>query len=121
MVALGIRVRVRGVGDLKRKAGQGQTGISGAGPDPQNAVIVPWPVGGRPEVRGSPGFLGPRLAQGPKSYVMALPRAVIDRLLETDVLATSEKIERAERGCRIWQVEYECLDHAPRAGHTQPI
>ena len=30
MVALGIRVRVRGVGDLERKAGQRQTGIPGA-------------------------------------------------------------------------------------------
>src|SRR6185503_19518421 len=59
--------------------------------------------------------------QGPESDVMALPRAVIDRLLEADVLAASEKIQRAERGRRIRRVEHECPDQAPRAGEPQRV
>ena len=40
MVALRIRVRVRGVGDLKCKASKGQAGVPGAGSYPQSAFIV---------------------------------------------------------------------------------
>src|SRR5579872_6391219 len=52
---------------------------------------------------------------------MALPRAVIDRLLKADVLATPEKIEGAEWGAGVWSVEHDGSDHAPRAGQTKPI
>src|SRR5713226_9636993 len=62
-----------------------------------------------------------RQAQSPEANVMAFSRAAIDRLLETDVLAASEKIERAEWRCGIGGVEYECSNHAPRTSHPEPI
>src|SRR5260370_38452361 len=52
---------------------------------------------------------------------MALPRTVINCLLETNVLATSEEIEGTKRGGRIGRVEYEGASHAPRACHAQSI
>src|SRR4051812_36726328 len=119
-VALDIRVRVGGMGDLKREMGQGQTRISRARPNPENAFAVGWTIGIQPEARGSPGpgVLGTREAQGPEPYVMALPGTVADRLLKPDVLATSEQIERAERGRWIGRVEHEGSDHAPGTGQA---
>jgi hypothetical protein len=52
---------------------------------------------------------------------MALARAVVDRLLETNVLASSEQVERAKWGRRIGRVEDERSHHAPRARYAQPI
>ena len=45
MVALGICVRIRGVGDLKCQSSERQAGVSCAGPDPKNALNLRWPVG----------------------------------------------------------------------------
>ena len=39
--------------------------------------------------------------------MVALSRAVIDRLLKTDVLPPSKKIKRVERGGRIGKIENE--------------
>src|ERR1700716_1633895 len=115
IVALGIRVRIGGVSDLECELGQRQAGIFGAGADPENAGTVGWAVGVQPEVGRPQCVLGTREAQCPKSYVVALAWAVINCLLETDVLAASEKIEGAERGGRIGGIEYERPDHGPRA------
>ena len=52
---------------------------------------------------------------------MALPWAVINRLLESDVLAACEKVEGAKRGGAIGGIEDECAGHAPRACQTQPV
>jgi hypothetical protein len=101
--------------------GQGEAGIFGARSDPENVFIVRWPVGVQPEAGHSYCCFDTRGALGPKSNMMALARAVINCLLETDVLATSEQIKGAKRGGRIGRVEYECSDHAPRACQTQPI
>ena len=121
IVALSVCVRICGMGNLKCQSSERQAGVSCAGPDPKNALNLRWPVGVQPETRGSPCILGTRQAQRPKSYVMALPRTVIDSLLKTDVLAAPEEIERAERGGGIWRVEYEGSNHAPRACQTQSI
>ena len=59
--------------------------------------------------------------QSPKANVVALSRAVIDCLLEADVLAAAVKIEGAERGGGIGRIQQERPDHAPRAGHVQPV
>ena len=59
--------------------------------------------------------------QRPKSDVMALAWAVIDRLLEADVLAQSEQIERAEGRGRMGRIADERRDHAPRACQPQPV
>src|SRR5882672_6532161 len=101
------------MGDLECELGQGETGVLGAGPHPENARIFRWAVGVQPEAGGSQRILGTREAQSPESYVMALAWAVTNRLLETDVLAASVKKEGAEGGGRIGRVEDECADHAP--------
>jgi hypothetical protein len=44
-------------------------------------------------------------AQRPETDVMAFARAVVDRLLETDVLPSSKEIEGAERSGGIRRVE----------------
>src|SRR5258708_4480463 len=121
IVALGIRIRSGGVGDLKCEPREGQAGISCAGTDPKNALIVRRPVGVLPEPSGSPCVPSAGHAQSPKPDVMALPRAIIDCLLEADVLAAPEKVEGAERGGRVWRVEYKGSDHAPRACQPQSI
>ena len=55
-----------------------------------------WPsvVGGRCSARArcSDGGFGAREAERPKADVMALARAVVDRLLEADVLAAAVKV-----------------------------
>jgi hypothetical protein len=66
--------------------------------------VVRWTVGVKPESRRSPCRVGEPGIQSPESNVMALPWAVINCLLETDVLATPEKIKGAERGGRICRI-----------------
>src|SRR4029078_11536062 len=92
-------------------------------PDPEHAFIIRWTVGVQPEACGSPGpgLLGPREAQGPEPDVVALARAVVDRLLEPNVLGAAEQIECAERGGRIGRVEREGPDHTPGAGAAAPV
>ena len=87
-------------------------GIPGAGADPETAGCV---VGVQPEARRPNRGLGARESQGSKAHVMALARAVVDRLLETDILASSEQVECAERGRRVGRVEDESPNHAPGA------
>src|SRR4051794_24110650 len=73
-VALDIRIRIRGMGDLERETCQGQARVSRASPNPENVFIVRWTVRVQPEACSSPcpGFLGPHEAQGPEPDVMAL-------------------------------------------------
>src|SRR5215207_8516830 len=79
IVALDIRIRIRGVGDLKGEVGEGQTRIPRASPDPENAFVVRWTVGIQPEAcrSASPSVLGTHEAQGPEPDVMALARTVV--------------------------------------------
>src|SRR5262245_64045597 len=86
--------------NLERKPGQGQTGIARAGSDPENAGVVSRAVGVEPETGRSHRVLGACEAHRPKPDMMALARAVIDCLLEADVLAAPEKIKSTERGGR---------------------
>ena len=82
--------------NLKCQLCEGKAGIFRAGTDPENALAIWRPVGVEPEAGCVYRFPCALEGQCPKSNVMALARAVIDRLLEADVLATSKKIERAE-------------------------
>src|SRR5262245_59635125 len=107
--------------DLERELGQRETGILGSSSDPANVGIVRWPIGIKPEFGRSPCGLDQRCIQSPKENVMTLPWAVINCLLEADVLTTTEKIKRAERGGGIGGVEYECPSHMPRAFQSQPV
>jgi len=77
------------VGDLECELRKGETGIPGARSDPKNACIGRWTVGVQPEAGCAQRGLGTREAQSPKSNVVTLARAVIDCLLETDVLAAN--------------------------------
>ena len=60
-------------------------------------------------------------AQCPEANMVALARTVVDGLLETYVLSSSEEIERAERGRRIRSVEQKRSYHSPRACNPQTI
>src|SRR3954451_21367832 len=86
VVALDIRVRIRGVDDLEREVGQGQARVPRARPDPKNPFVVRRTVGVQPEACGSPcpSILGPHEAHGPEPDVMPLPRTVADCLLKPD-------------------------------------
>src|SRR3974390_797255 len=53
--------------------------------------------------------------------MMAFPRAVINCLLKSDVLAAAKKVERAKRGRGVSTVKYERADHGPRTCQTKPI
>src|SRR5262245_30883885 len=120
-ISLGVRIRIGRMSDLERKLSQGEASIFGPSSDPVNLGIVLWPIGVEPEFRRSPCGIGERGIQSPESNVMALPWTVINCLLETDVLAASEKIKGAERSGRIRRIQYECPDHPPRAHQSQPI
>src|SRR5207344_2347509 len=109
------------MGDLECELGHRETGILGPGSDPVNMRIVRRSIGVQPKFGRSPCGLDERRVQGPESNVMALPWAVINCLLEADILAASEKVKRAERGGRVGRVKYECPDHAPRACQPQPV
>jgi hypothetical protein len=60
-------------------------------------------------------------AEGPKTDVMALTRAVIDGLLETYVLPSPKEIESAERCGGIGGVQQKRSYHSPRACHPQTV
>jgi hypothetical protein len=120
-IPFGIRIRIGRVSDLKRELGQRETGVLGPSSDPANVGIMRWPIGVKPEFGRTPCGLDERCIQSPKSNVMARPWAIINCLLEADVLAPAEKIKRTERGGRIRRVEYECSDHMPRASQSQSV
>ena len=81
--------------DLKREPRQRDAGILGARANPVDACCVVRTVGIQPETRFPHIGFGISEAQGPEANVMALARAVVDRLLKTDVLTATEKIEGA--------------------------
>src|SRR5258708_33116251 len=101
------------MGDLKREPGQRQTGIFGAGSDPQDVGIARRTIGVEPKTGCSQCGLGARRAQSPEPNVMAFARAIVDGLLKPNVLSAAEKIEGAERGGWIRRDQYESADHAP--------
>jgi len=101
VVPLDVRIGISGVRDLEREPCQREPGIPGAGADPESAGCVGRPVGVQPEARRSNRGLGARESQGPKAHVMALARAVVDRLLETDTrVSFSEFCFALERAAR---------------------
>src|SRR5262245_26285683 len=89
VVPLDVRIGIGGVRDLEREPCQRETGIPRAGADPESTDCVGRPVGVEPEARRPNRGLGAREFQGPKAHVMALARAVLDRLLETNILPSS--------------------------------
>ena len=109
------------MGNLKCEFRQRKAGIFRAGTDPENTFTIRRPIGVEPETGRAECFLCARDAQCLESNVMTFARAVIDGLLEADVLAASKKIEGAERSSRIRIVEYECSDHAPGASQIQSV
>jgi hypothetical protein len=115
VIPLDARIGICGVRDLEREPCQREPGIRGAGADPESAGCVGRPVGVQPEARRPNRGLGARESQGSKTHVMALARAVVDRLQETDILVSSEQVGCAERCRRVGRVEDECPNHAPGA------
>jgi hypothetical protein len=70
-------------------------------------------VGVQPELRRRQFVFALLQIGRPEAHMMALARAVVDRLLEADVLAAPEEVERAERRGGVGLVENECLAHPP--------
>ena len=101
------------MGDLVREFGQAEAGVPRSSTDPEHAFAVRRSVCVEPEARRL--YVRPVevRAQRPEADVVPLARAVVDRLLETDVLAASEEEERAERGRGVGDVPDEGPRHAP--------
>lgn len=100
----GVGVRSRGVRHLEGESGKGEANVLCGSADPKHAVIFVGAVGVEPETCCIDIGFDLREALRPKADVMPLARAVIDGPLKADVLASSEKIEGAERGSRVWLV-----------------
>ncbi|SIT53332.1 hypothetical protein BQ8794_110138 [Mesorhizobium prunaredense] len=60
-------------------------------------------------------------AESPKTDVMALARAVIDGLLEPNVLRSPKEIQSAERRGGIGRVQQKRSYHPPRTCHSQTV
>ena len=101
VIALDIGIRIRGVRDLECEPGEGKSCVPGAGSDPDRWLVVGRAVGVAPEAGGPDGGFGALEAQRPKANVVALAWAIVDGLLEPDVLPASEEIEGAERRGRL--------------------
>lgn len=115
MGPLQIGVGIRRMRDLERQPRQRKSGVARSGAEPDDALALVRPVFVEPEARVRDVDLRLRQALRPEAHVMALARTVADRLLEADVLAAAEEIERAEGRGRIGRVEHEGPDHAPCA------
>src|SRR5262249_26937803 len=104
VVSFRVGVGIRGMCHLESQLSKRKSGILCTGTDPKHAVTFVGAIGVEPETcRIDIGF-NLREALGPKADVMPLTRAVINRPLKANVLASSEKIEGAERGSRVWLV-----------------
>src|SRR5262249_15474614 len=87
-IALGVGVAIGRVRDLEGEPREPDSRVLGSGARPHHALALGRTIGVEPKARriGTGGEMLEAFA--PEAHVVALARAVADRLLETDVLAT---------------------------------
>jgi hypothetical protein len=120
-VALGIRVGIRGMSDLKTEPGERETDILGASSHPEHPLVIGWTSRGQPELWCIQRSLRAREGHAPEPDVVALARTVVDSLLEPDVLSSPEEIERAEWGRGVGPAEDEGEHHPRRTGEVELV
>src|SRR6202034_4521639 len=92
-IGLGVDVVSGRVSELEGELGEGEAGGPRSRPHPERGLGDSRTIGVQPELRIVQRFVAPLEAQRPEADVVALSRALVDRLLKADVLRAPEQEE----------------------------
>src|SRR5689334_14523179 len=97
--------------ELEREPGEREAGIPCDGADPKGTFVILRPVSVESEVERARIRSRVDRILSPEANMVALARAVADRLLESDILTSAKEIKGAERCRGIWLVENKGSRH----------